>query len=102
MTNRINYAFDDVEVTFNGGTYTISGLLPVEYSIDPIDRSVGIFYPSVEIEAFGPVDAEMLDENDYITSVTVEPGTEIHNQILRSFRAGYIEEACMDDYNFRD
>ena len=99
MALTIEYPFDDIEVTVNGYTYTASGLIPVEYVIDPVDASVGIFWPSAEIDAFGPVDAELVDEDGNVTVVLLKPNTDAHTKIALTLeKSGCVEEACLDDY----
>jgi hypothetical protein len=99
MTNTIEYAFDDIEVTVNGYTYTAGGVIPVEYVIDPVDASVGIFWPSAIIDGFGPVEAELVDENGAITTVVLQRESEAHNKIALTLeKSGCLEEACLDDY----
>ena len=99
MTYSITFPFDEIEVLVNGYTYTASGVVPVEYVIHPSDRSVGINYDYAEIEGFGPIEADLTDENDVITTVILQPRTEAHNKISITLeKAGYAEEACLDDY----
>jgi hypothetical protein len=99
MINRIEYPFDDIEVVVNGYTYTASGVLPVEYAIDPVDTSVGIFWPSAIIDGFGPVEAELVDEDGAVTTVVLHRTTDAHNKIALTLeKSGCLEEACLDDY----
>lgn len=99
MTYSIEYPFDEIEVLINGYTYLASGVLPVEYVIDPADSSVGIFWPSAIIDGFGPIEAELTDENDVITKVTIARLTDAHTKIALTLeKSGYLEEACLDDY----
>jgi hypothetical protein len=99
MINRIEYPFDDIEVVVNGYTYTAGGVIPVEYAIDPIDTSVGIFWPSAIIDGFGPVEAELIDENGAVTTVVLQRESDAHTKIALTLeKSGCLEEACLDDY----
>jgi hypothetical protein len=99
MTNTITYAFDDIEVLVNGYTYTASGSLPIEYVVEPADSSVGITWPYVELDFFGPVDAELVDDEGNITKSVIAPGTDAHNKISMTLsKSMWVEEACMDDF----
>ena len=99
MTYSIEYPFEEIEVLINGYTYLASGVLPVEYVIHPSDSSVGINYDYAEIDGFGPIEAELTDENDVITKVTIARLTDAHTTIALTLeKSGYLEEACLDDY----
>jgi len=99
MTHTIEYAFDGIEVTVNGYTYTASGILPVQYYIEPADSSVGITYPYAEIDDCGPIDAELVDENGDITTVVLQRESAAHNKIVMILSKGSnLEEACFDDF----
>jgi hypothetical protein len=100
MTHTIEYPFDDIEVTVNGYTYTASGMLPVQYYVEPADSSVGIPYPYAEIDDCGPIDAELVDEDGNITKVVLQRESDAHNKIVMIVSKGCsLEEACMDDYH---
>ena len=99
MTYSIEYPFDEIEVLINGYTYLASGVLPVEYVIHPSDSSVGINYDYAEIDGFGPVEAELVDEDGAVTTVVLHRTTDAHTKIALTLeKSGYLEEACLDDY----
>ena len=99
MALTIEYPFDEIEVLINGYTYLASGVLPVEYVIHPSDSSVGINYDYAEIDGFGPIEAELVDEDGAVTTVVLQRESDAHNKIALTLeKSGCLEEACLDDY----
>jgi len=98
MANSTDYQFEDVEVVIDGIPYLASGLITVEYVIDPADPSVGIMHDSAEVYGYGVADIEVEDEYGDILSIIVRPGTDEHAQIVRGLDRDYVEEACRIAY----
>lgn len=94
MSLHMDYFFEDIELVVCGVEYLASGLIDVEYNIEPADPSVGIFSDSAEAYGFGTAEAELENAEGNTISMTILVGAGLHRQLVKGLDIDHVEEQC--------
>lgn len=79
------HPFEEIDVNFNGGSFSASGEIQVGFFVEPADPSVGYFQSQIIIDGFGGAQLELVDDEGNITVVFAAEDSDLWKQVTKTF-----------------